>query len=441
MTTRSAQQIWETALGELEIEVNKPNFRTWLGETVGLSFQGDKFVVGVPNTFVAEFLESNLRSLVEKVLTGVTTSEVTVHFRVAAREKRPTVPARDLPLFNPRYTFDSFIVGDSNQLAYAAARKVVESPGRTYNPLFIHGGAGLGKTHLLHAIGRDAEAEGLHALYVSAEQFTNELVSAIRHGETEGFRGKYRSVDVLLVDDVQFFNGKERTRENFYHTFNALHAANRQIAVTSDCAPQSMPEIQERLRSRYEGGLVTELQPPDFETRLAILQAKANRDDVEITPDVLELIALQVKENIRRLEGSLNRVVAYARLLKTLVTPDLATRAEADIGGKESPPAPVTLPQIAEASATSFQVTLSDLKGRRRDKATVAARQVTVYLMRQETDCSLAEIGRELGGRSPATISYSYEKVADNITNDPYLRRQVFNIQQKLHSTALKPRQ
>ena len=440
MTTRSAQQIWETALGELEIEVNKPNFRTWLGETVGLSFQGSEFTVGVPNTFVAEFLEKNLRSLVEKVLTGVTTSEVKVHFRVAAREDRSPVQTRGLPLFNPRYTFDTFVVGNSNELAYAAARKVVESPGIAYNPLFIHGSAGLGKTHLLHAIGRAAEAAGLTALYASAEQFTNELVSAIREGETEGFRNKYRSVDVLLVDDVQFFGGKEHTRENFYHTFNALHAANRQIAVTSDCPPQSLPQIQERLRSRFEWGLVADLLPPDFETRLAILRAKAKRDGVEIMPDVLELIALQIKENIRRLEGSLNRVIAYARLVKTLVTPDLAARALGDITGKGPPAAPPSLPQIAEAAAASFQMPLSDLKGRKRDKATVLARQVTMYLMRQETDCSLAEIGRELGHRSPATISYAYEKVANTISNDPYLRRQVFNVQQKMHAAALDDR-
>ena len=460
MTTKSAQQIWETALGELEIDVNGPNFRTWLEGTVGLSFQDSEFAVGVPNTFVAEFLERNLRSLVEKVLTGLTRSEIKVHFQVAAGFADKTgyagkvgnageagragkageggVPgqSRPLPLFNPKYTFETFVVGSSNQLAYSAAQKVVENPGKAYNPLFIHGPAGMGKTHLLHAIGHAATAEGLDALYVSAEQFTNELVSAIRGGETEEFRRKYRSVDVLMVDDVQFFGGKERTRENFFHTFNALHAANRQVAVTCDCPPQSIPQIQEQMRSRFEWGLVTDLQPPDFDTRLSILQAKAKRDGVEIMPDVLELIALQVKENIRRLEGSLNRIVAYARLMKTLITPEMATRALDDIASKEPPPARLTPPQIVEAVASSFQMPLAELKGRKRDEATVLARQVTMYLIRQETECSLADIGRELGGRSPSTISYAYEKIANNIGNDPHLRRQVFNIQQKLHSPS-----
>ena len=451
MITKSARQIWQTALGELEIDVNKPNFRTWLDGTVGLSFRDSEFAVGVPNTFVAEFLERNLRSLVEKVLTGLTNSEVKVHFRVAAdfadkvgeagfagNADEAGVPGHSKPLslFNPRYTFDTFVVGGSNQLAYAAAQKVVENPGKVYNPLFIHGPAGIGKTHLLHAIGHAATAEGLDALYVSAEQFTNELVSAIRSGETEEFRRKYRSVDVLMVDDVQFFGGKERTRENFFHTFNALHAANRQVAVTCDCPPRSIPQIQEQMRSRFEWGLVTDLQPPDFETRLSILQAKAKREGVDIMPDVLELIALQIKENIRRLEGSLNRIIAYARLMKTLITPELATRALDDIASKEPAPARLTAPQIVETVALSFQMPLSELKGRKRDGATVLARQVTMYLMRQETECSLAEIGRELGGRSPATISYAYEKIANNISNDPHLRRQVFNIQQQLHSPS-----
>jgi len=442
MTTKSAQQIWKTALGELEIDVNRPNFRTWLDGTVGLSFRDSEFAVGVPNTFVAEFLERNLRSLVEKVLTGLTNSEVKVHFQVAAGETgnadEAGVPGRSKPLslFNPRYTFDTFVVGSSNQLAYAAAQKVVENPGKVYNPLFIHGPAGMGKTHLLHAIGHAATAEGLDALYVSAEQFTNELVSAIRGGKTEEFRRKYRSVDILMVDDVQFFGGKERTRENFFHTFNALHAANRQVAVTCDCPPQSIPQIQEQMRSRLEWGLVTDLQPPDFETRLSILQAKAKREGVDIMPDVLGLIALQIKENIRRLEGSLNRIIAYARLMKTLITPELATRALSDIASKEPAQALLTPPQIVETVASSFQMPLSELRGRKRDGATVLARQVTMYLMRQETECSLAEIGRELGGRSPATISYAYEKIANNISNDPHLRRQVFNIQQKLHSPS-----
>ena len=434
MEDRSAQQIWETALGQLQIEINKPNYQTWLGKTVGLSYQGNRFVVGVPNTFVAEYLDKNQRSLIEKVLTGVLQDGVEVQFQVGNGEQRPTTRQPGLPLFNPKYTFDSFVVGSSNQLAHAAALKVAENPGQDYNPLFIHGAAGLGKTHLLHAIGHVAVAKGIDVLYVSAEQFTNELVSAIREGTTQTFRKKYRSVDMLLMDDVQFLSGKKQTNESFFHTFNALHDANHQIAVTSDHPPKSIPQLPVRLSSRFEWGLVTDLQPPDFQTRLEILRSKANHDGVDISSDVLELIALQIKQNIRALEGSLNRVIAYSRLLRTLLTPELAARALEDIASKEPTPLPPTPSLIMEAVASKYNLTLSDLKGRKRDEATVLARHMTMYLIRQETDCSLAQIGKELGGRSPATISYAYEKIANSINNDHRLRRQVFNIQQVLHS-------
>jgi chromosomal replication initiator protein len=340
----------------------------------------------------------------------------------------------NLPLFNPRYTFDTFVVGNSNNLAYAAAAKVVENPGLAFNPLFLYSAAGLGKTHLLHAIGNRAVMNHLAVLYVSAEQYTNELVTAIREKSTDEFRKKFRNCDMLLVDDVQFFAGKEQIEENFFYTFNELHSSNRQIVVASDQSPKSIPLMKERLRSRFEWGLVADLQPPDFETRLGILQHKADRDEITISPDVLEYIALQVKENIRALEGSLNRVVAYSKLLSTAVTPDIAARALCDIANKEPQLAPITPHLITETVAGTFQLTLNDLRGRRRDEATVQARQMCMYIMRQETECSLSEIGRELGDRSPATISYAYEKMSNAINNDPHLKRQVFNIQQKLYS-------
>ncbi len=436
MEPRSSRQIWETALGELQVEVNKPNFRTWLSATVGLGDEGDDFIIGVPNTFVAEFLERNLRSLIERVLAKLTKREVTARFRVVGgREPAPVAAKAPLPLFNPRYTFDSFVVGDSNRLAHAAALKVAEEPGKQYNPLFIHGPAGLGKTHLLHAIGHKAAADGLEVACVSAEQFTNEMVVAIRDGQTEAFRKKFRRADVLLVDDVQFFSNKEHTKENFFHTFNALHAANHQIAITSDGPPGSIPRLPERMRSRFEWGLVADLQPPDFETRLNILRAKAKREDAEISMDVLEFIALQIKDNIRQLEGSLNRVIAYSRLVKEMLTPETAAKALQNLTRHKSEPTPPTPALIAEAVAASFQVSLTDLKRRKRDEATVLARQVSMYLIREETACSLAQIGRHLGDRSPATISYACDKIADNISNDPHLRRQVFNVRQTLHAS------
>ncbi|MGA9696355.1 MAG: chromosomal replication initiator protein DnaA [Dehalococcoidales bacterium] len=434
MIARPAPEIWEAALGQLQLEVSKPNFSTWLSKTVGMECRDHRFVVGVPNTFIAEYLEKNQRSLIEKALTGILRDDVKVEFRVSASAEKPGAARTNLPLFNPRYTFDTFVVGNSNNLAYAAAAKVVENPGLAFNPLFLYSAAGLGKTHLLHAIGNRAALNHLAVLYVSAEQYTNELVTAIREKSTDEFRKKFRNVDMLLVDDVQFFAGKEQIEENFFYTFNELHSSNRQIVVAGDQAPQSITAMKERLRSRLEWGLVADLQPPDFDTRMGILQNKAERDAITIKPDVLEYIALQVKENIRALEGSLNRVVAYSKLLNTEVTPEIAARALTDIASKEPKLAPITPHLITETVAGTYQLTLSDLRGRRRDEVTAQARQICMYLMRQETECSLSEIGRELGDRSPATISYAYEKMSDAINNDPHLKRQVFNIQQKLYS-------
>lgn len=440
---RSAQQIWETALGELQIQVNKSNYRTWLDKTVGLRYQDDTLVIAVPNTFVAEYLEKNQRSLIEKVVTGLVHQEVQVQFEVDnnqsshnSRGKNTSTQQAHLPLFNPKYTFDSFIVSSCNQLAYVASLGVAQNPGHSYNPLFIHAGGGLGKTHLLQAIGHVAQDNNIKVLYVSAEHYTNDLMTAIREKKTHEFRKKYRSVDMLLVDDVQFFSGKEQTGENFYHTFDELHNANRQIAITSDCPPRSIPLIPDRLRSRFEWGLVTDIQPPDFETRLAILQTKAKQEGISVSADVLELIALEIQHNIRTLEGALNRVVAYARLIRSMLTPELAAQALKDIAGDEPKTVHITSSLIIEAVVNSFRLTPSDLKGRKRDEATVLARQVAMYLLRQETDHSLAAIGQELGGRSPATISHSYQKIAGELNNSPTLRRKVFDIQQRIYSSA-----
>ncbi len=444
---RSAQQIWEAALGELQIQVNKPNYSTWLKKTVGLSFRDDRFLVGVPNTFVAEYLDKNQGSLIEKVLTGLVGDGVQVQFQVdgsplnagssSGRRERNILPQQAaLPLFNPKYTFDSFIPGSCNQLAYAAAKKVAENPGQVYNPLFIHGGPGLGKTHLLHAIGHAALANNIKALYVSAEQYTNDLMAALRENKTDDFHSKYRNVDMLLVDDIQFLSGKEKTGENFFHTFDELHNRNRQIAITSDRSPKCIPLLPARLSSRFEWGLVTDIQPPEFETRVAILQRKAEQEGVNAPADVLELIALQIQQNIRALEGSLNRVVAYAKLLRARLTPELAAQALKDVAGSE-PKTPAITPEIIiEAVVDSFQITPSDLRGRKRDEATVLARQVAMYLIRQETNSSLAKVGTELGGRSPATVSHAYQKIAADITGSPSLRRKVFDIQQRVYASA-----
>jgi len=438
----SAQEIWETALGELQLQVNKANYQTWLKKTVGLSYQDNQFVVGVPNTFVAEYLEQNQLSLIEKTLIGLTHGNTKVLFRVETGKKnsptsnnsQKTKPQQtSLPLFNPKYTFDSFIVGSCNRLAYAAALGAAENPGHSYNPLFIYGGAGLGKTHLLHAIGHKALDDNIQVLHISAEQFTNEFITAIRSGKAEDFRNKYRSVDMLLVDDIQFISGKEQTAGSFFHTFNELHNANHQIVVTSDSSPKSIPLLEDRLRSRFEWGLITDIQPPDFETRLAILQAKAEQNSSSIAPDVLEFIAQRICQNIRELEGCLNRVLAYTKLVRALLTPELAAQALEDIASKAPPGDALSPIQIIETVASNFKLAPVDLQGRKRDKNTTFARQVAMYLIRQETKCSLAQIGRELGGREPITISNGCKKVAGNINTNPDLRRRLSDIQKSLY--------
>jgi len=438
---RSAQDIWEAALGELQLQVNKPNYQTWFSGSKGLTHQGDRFVIGVSNVFIAEYLEKNQRSLIEKTLIELTGRNTSVSFSVAsaAPDSLENHPARvDAPLvedpgLNAKYTFDSFIVGGCNRLAYAAALGVAQNPGKSYNPLFIYGGPGLGKTHLLQSIGSAAKANNARVLYVSAEQFTNDFISAIREQKTEEFRNKYRSVDVLLVDDIQFISGKEQTEESFFHTFNELHNSNRQIIIASDRPPKSMPLIEDRLRSRFEWGLTVDIQPPELETRLAILQAKAEQAGSPAPPDVLEYIARQIKRNIRELEGGLNRVIAYARLLRAETSAELAARALSDIAGPASGAINMAQPALIDTVAGDFNLTPEDLIGRRRDKEVAQARHVAMYLLKKQNNCSLAEIGSILGGRNPSTVSHACEKIATDIQTSPMLRRKVQRIQKKMH--------
>ncbi|MDD4985660.1 MAG: chromosomal replication initiator protein DnaA [Dehalococcoidales bacterium] len=443
METDSAQRTWEAALGELQLQVSRHNFQTWFGKTSGLSCNGDQFTIGVPNTFVAEYLERNQRSLIEKTLIGITRRNIAVLFTVISHDQN-AVPASDdtkeIPpavnsastMFNPKYTLDSFVVGGSNRLAHAAALGVADNPGHNYNPLFVCGGVGLGKTHLLHGIGHLVLAKHLQVHYASCEQFANEFISAIQERQTKEFRNKYRSADVLMIDDIQFISGKEQTEECFFHTFNELHNANRQIIITSDRPPKSLPRLADRLRSRFEWGLVVDIQPPDFETRLAILQAKAKQRGESIAPEALELIARKIQQNIRELEGSLNRVIAYAKLLNTEVTPDLAAKALENIADKAPVSATITPALLVEAVASSFQLSLTDMRGLKRDKETSLARQIAMYLIRHETNCPLAQIGKELGDRNPSTVSHACEKIAAEISSSPYLKRKVAAIRERV---------
>jgi chromosomal replication initiator protein len=338
---------------------------------------------------------------------------------------------------NPDYVFDTFVEGGGNRLARAAALSVAQNPGHSYNPLFIYGGAGLGKTHLLHAIGYAAVANHINVICTSAEQFTNEFVAALRDRNTEEFRNKYRSIGMLLIDDIQFIGGKEQTEESFFHTFNELHNTNRQIVITSDCPPKSMPLLEERLRSRFEWGLIVDIQPPDYETRLAILQSKARQKNFSAPQEVLELIAKEAQNNIRVLEGSLNRVFAFAKLLRTTPNVEIASRALEDIASKEFMPDDMTPGLIIQAVAECFQLSREALLGRERDKDTTLARRLAMYIMRQETNFSLAQIGHELGNRDAAAVTSACKKIAIEINISPFLKRKVRDIQRNLHHQSL----
>jgi chromosomal replication initiator protein len=444
MGLKSAQQIWETALGELQLQVSKQNYRTWLEKTVGLSYEDNTFIIGAPNTFTTEYLDKKLRSLVEKTLIGLTADDIRLVFQVNNGHQGPpdnegthaeaaTTSARRT-MFNFKYTFDAFVAGDCNQLARSAALVVAEKPGQQYNPLFIYGGVGLGKTHLLQAIGLAALARHRNVLFVSAEKYTNEFITALREGRTKDFHSKYRNVDILLVDDIRFISGKEQTEESFFYTFNELYNANRQIVVSSDLPPKSLPLLQKRLRSRFEGGLVAAIEPPDFETRLAILHNKAELQGIAIPAEALEVIAQPAEQSIRQLEGLLNRVIAYARLVRTEITPGLAARAITDIADVKTLATPLTAGAVIQAVADSFSITVEDITARKRDKQTILARQIAMYLLRQETTGSFAQIGQELGGRDHSTVLHGCEKVGTELASNLHLKAKLADIQSRLRS-------
>lgn len=332
---------------------------------------------------------------------------------------------------NPRYSFDAFIVGNSNRLAHAASLAVAEAPGESYNPLFLYGGAGLGKTHLLHAIGHQGVQTGLAVLYVSSEQFTNEIVNAIRYRTTEEFRAKYRSVDILLVDDIQFIAGKESTEEEFFHTFNSLHEMSKQIVICSDRPPKAILSLEERLRSRFEWGLIADIQPPDLETRMAILRVKADLLHYRIPDDIIAYIAGRVQTNIRELEGCLNRLMAYQQLHRTDLTMEVARAAMSSLGD-DTRESRLDSKQIAQAVAEYYHISLDAMCGKQRDKHIVMPRQIAMFLIRQETQASLLEIGQLFGGRDHSTVLHACEKIDREVNINPTLRREIVAIREQL---------
>ncbi len=448
-------QIWSQVQEELRFQLAKRTYDMWLKNTSVVSADGGTFRIGVPSKLAKDWLEDRFSGLIQETLQAVTGSEVDIDFVIAPSGHRPAhtlfdgddkgrengveavaEPAVVAPApseLNARFRFSSFVVGHNSQFAHAAAKAVAEAPGDSYNPLFLYGGVGLGKTHLMHAIGHEVHDRfpRKRVVYLTSEQFTNEVISSIATARMGEFRHKYRTVDVLLIDDVQFLAGKDRTKEEFFHTFNALHEINKQIVISSDRPPKEIPTLEDRLRSRFEWGLIADIQPPDFETRLAILHSKLSNSSL-IPEEVLSFIAHKVQRNIRELEGALTRVQAFAAVHQRQVDEDEAARLLSDII-PASTRKPINVERIQVLVADYYNVTLEDMKGKRRDKHIVFPRQVAMFLVREETPSSLPAIGKAFGGRDHTTALHSIEKIANELKEDERLRYEVQAIREKLY--------
>jgi chromosomal replication initiator protein len=443
-----AKQVWRAALGELQVSLSPANFETWLRDTDLVDVDDNHFRVAVKNPFAKDYLERRYRSLISQTLARVVGYSAHVEFVVAeapasARGASPQVrtevtrPAADTSTsyLNPRYTFANFIVGSANRLAHAASLSVAERPGHAYNPLFLYGGVGLGKTHLMHAIGNAVVLRfpRKKVVYATSEKFTNEFITSIQQGRIDEFRNRYRKIDVLLVDDIQFIADKERTQEEFFHTFNAIHEDGKQIVISSDRPPKAIASLEERLRSRFEWGLIADLTQPDLETRIAILRAKAEEGAVPIGSDVIEFIARKVVSNIRELEGALNRIVAYASMGAIPITIELAQAVLSNV--LYNPKKRVVTPErITQAVADYYGVDAEILRGQRRDKSVVVPRHIAMFLMREETDVSLLRIGAELGGRDHSTVLHACEKIGRESAENDELRREISALRELIYA-------
>jgi len=438
-------------LGDLQMQLPRPTFETWLKSTEGVADDGQSFIVEAPTPFAVEWLERRMFHALQRTLEKVADRPLQLQLRVRSEgisyavetryEERADLPPgvsqeANQPLFefrslNPRYTFESFVVGPSNRLAFSAAQAVAETPGVAYNPLFLYSGAGLGKTHLLQAVGRTCALRGMSVLYVTSEQFTNEFISAIRTRTTEEFRKRYRSVQMLLVDDVQFLSGKEQTHEGFFHTFNDLHNSGNQVVVSSDRPPRELPLMEERLRSRFEWGLIADIQPPDLETRMAILASKADEMHVGLHDAVIELIAKRVQRNVRELEGSLNRMVAYAQLMNVDITLDTTERILNEVTQEQSR-ASIDPQRILAEVAGYYGLAVEDLVARNRRRAVSVPRQVAMYLLIHEIGLPPTQVGRLLGGRDHSTVIHGAGKINGEMNEDSSLRHDVQAIKEAI---------
>jgi chromosomal replication initiator protein len=458
------EEAWKSTLGEIELSMSGRSTFTWLKGAKLVTYEDGQFVIGVTNGYAKEWLEQRNKSEIKRLLTERMGRSVDVSFVVisasgqlsnavvtarnaAQPHSAPTPPAaapahvvaptaqQNTPIahadgLNPRYVFEAFVVGSANRLAHAAALAVAERPSEKYNPLFLYGGSGLGKTHLLHAIGHSARNRGLSVRYVTSETFTNELISSIRGQSQESFRNRYRSVDVLLMDDVQFIAGKESTQEEFFHTFNALYNNNKQIVLTSDRAPKNMVTLEDRLRSRFEWGLNADIAAPDLETRIAILMHKVATLHTDVPSDVIEFVAKQIQSNVRELEGALTRLIATSELTGRPINVQFARDTLVDLVGKR---AHITPTQVIEIVAKYYNLSVPEMVSPARNKELAQPRQIAMYLIRQETDASLPEIGGLLGGRDHTTILHGVERVKDRLEAEEQLRREVMSLREQLY--------
>jgi chromosomal replication initiator protein len=438
--------IWDQVLSVIQTKLSKPSFDTWFKSTKASFLGNDVVVITAPTTFAAEWLETRYTKLVSSTIADYAGRRVDVKFVIEeARAAEPPAPFPQIPavksaapednisMLNPKYTFDTFVIGVGNKFAHAASLAVAEAPAKAYNPFFLYGGVGLGKTHLMHAIGHFIleHYPNRKVVYLSSEKFTNEFINAIRDNRGESFRNKYRNIDVLLIDDIQFLAGKEGTQEEFFHTFNALHEEHKQIIISSDRPPKEIPTLEERLRSRFEWGLITDIQPPDLETRIAILRKKAKAENLDIPNEAMMYIANMIDTNIRELEGALIRIVAYSSLTNQDISSHLAAEALKDIlpTGRNRL---ITIQDIQQRVGEFYGLKLEDFKARKRTRAIAFPRQIAMYMSREMTDYSLPKIGTAFGGRDHTTVIHAHDKISKQLKVDQELYKIIHSLTEKI---------
>lgn len=445
--------LWQQVLSIIRTRLSEPSFDTWLKSTKATVFTDTLLIICAPTNFARDWLESRYIKMISTAVFDSMGKHVDVKVIIeekefpsnddyiaaaSAIEKKANVQEQTFAhMLNPKYTFDTFVIGAGNRFAHAASLAVAEAPAKNYNPLFLYGGVGLGKTHLMHAIGHYIleHNPNTRVLYISSEKFTNEFINAIRDNRGESFRVKYRNIDVLLIDDIQFLAGKEQTQEEFFHTFNALHEERKQIIISSDRLPKEIPTLEERLRSRFEWGLTTDIQPPDLETRIAILRKKAKAENLDIPNEAMMYIASQIDTNIRELEGALIRVVAYSSLVNEDITTHLAAEALKDII-PSSRPKVITMQDIQQKVGDFYSLKLEDFKARKRTKAIAFPRQIAMYLSRELTDFSLPKIGEAFGGRDHTTVIHAHDKITQLLKQDQELYKVIHDIREKLKNPS-----